>query len=493
MALADYFGRSALAAVQILEGFNEETFLERLRATPVGLAFDEKAQGPQAEALLDLSVRLLSRLYPTLAIHGPAEQARHLRDLAQEINPEIAFVDDASVGVSVGSLREPFKTSIYAGAAGWDALLDENRAQPLGEAANPLGAGAAACLAAAGVFRQVFGLGQLDGSIRFSTLTQDRVTEASKTPRRRWQIEGDAVLLGLGAIGNSAMWALERAPVRGRLHLVDAETVDLGNLQRYVLCKRNDVGAVKVDIPRVNGEFELIRHQQTMQDFLACEGYVWADFLLALDSAADRRAAQSALPKWIANAWTQPGDLGCSTHPEFGGPGACVACLYLPEGQVSNEDEVVAQALGVPQHQMQVRTLLHTGAPVDRDLLTAIAESKAVQLDRLVPFEGRSIRDLYVEGFCGGAVVPVDTATPSPREMHVPLAHQSALAGILLASALIRKNLAAGPETTRKTQIDILSPMRSDLSQPVLARGDGRCICEDPDFRVAFELKYVAS
>jgi hypothetical protein len=74
--------------------------------------------------------------------------------------------------------------------------------------------------------------------------------------------------------------------------------------------------------------------------------------------------------------------------------------------------------------------------------------------------------------------------------MHVPLAHQSALAGVLLAAALIRKAVGEDPLSTRKTQINLLSALGSALAQPLLARGDGRCICEDPDFRAAFELKY---
>lgn len=491
MALADYFGRAALAAVQVLEGFDEDRFLERLSSARVGIAFDEKAEGPQGEALLELSVRVLSRLYPELAIQGPGEPSQRLRDLARSINPAIEFTDEADVGIAVGALRTPFPTSIYAGASGWDALIDDQKPQRLGETNNPLGAGAAACLASAGIFRHVFGLGPPDQNLRFSTFTQNRVDAATSPPRRRWRLADDAVLLGVGAIGNAAAWALARSPLEGRLHLVDAEPVDLGNLQRYVLCTRQDVDVAKVDIPQsAYPELQLVRHQRTMQEFFACEGYVWKSVLLALDSAPDRRAAQASLPEWIANAWTQPGDLGCSTHPNFCGDGACVACQYLPEGQAPNEDEIVTQALGVPQMQMQVRTLLHTGAPVDRGILTAISESKQVPLDRLLPYEHRPIRELYVEGFCGGAVIAVDAASPGPREMHVPLAHQSSLAGILLAAALIRKEIGADPPVTRKTQIDLLSPLGSELAQPLMARGDGRCICEDPDFQAAFELKY---
>lgn len=494
MALADFYERSALAAAQVLEGFDRQGFLKKLSATRVGIAFDEKATGPQGDALLDLSVRLLSRLYPSLAIVGPNSRAQQLSELARRINPAIEIGSEAEIGIAVGGAKRPFATTIHAGSAGWDALIDAERPRPSGEANNPFGAGAAACFAAAGVFRAIFGLGSLDSELRFSVLTQDRVIEPPRASRRRWALEDEAVLFGVGAIGNAALWALRRAPLQGRLHIVDHETLDLGNLQRYVLCERGEVGEAKVRIPArgPSGELELVPHEATLERFLECEGYDWQQFLLALDSAADRRAAQAALPAWIANAWTQPGDLGCSTHQHFGGEGACVACMYLPEGSVPNEDELVTQAFGVPQLQMDVRTLLHTGAPVQRGLLEAIAAARGLQIESLLSFEGRGIRDLYVEGFCGGAVVPLDGDGSDLRRMHVPLAHQSALAGILLGATLVRRAIGADPPATRKTQIDLLAPLGSYLSQPLLARGDGRCICEDLDFRAAFELKYEA-
>jgi hypothetical protein len=492
MALADYYGRAALAAVQVLEGFDEARFLAALSSKSVGITFDEHAAGPQGDALLDLSVRLLARLYPAIAIDGPAPAAAALRELAQRINPAIEFNKNAEVGIAVGRPRQPFAQTIYAGARGFDALLDDRSPRPLGKTANPLGAGAAACLAAAAVFRSVFELGEPNRALVFSTLEGDVVTGPSLAPRRRWRLAGEAVLLGVGAIGNAAAWALLRSPLEGRLHLVDGERIDLGNLQRYVLSERADVDAEKVAVPHSAEQscLELIRHPQSLQDFLSCEGHYWEQFLLGLDSAADRCSAQAALPHWIANAWTQPGDLGCSVHPHFGGPGACVACLYVPQGPVPNEDEVVAAALGVPAQQMRVRTLLHTGEGVDQELLAAIASEHSQSLERFLPYAGRPIRELYVEGFCGGAILGVGAAGPRPRELHVPLAHQSALAGVLLATSLVRRTLGLDPLSTQVSKIDLLSPLGIGLSQPLRARGDGRCICEDTDFRLAYELKY---
>jgi hypothetical protein len=52
---------------------------------------------------------------------------------------------------------------------------------------------------------------------------------------------------------------------------------------------------------------------------------------------------------------------------------------------------------------------------------------------------GRPIRELYVEGVCGGGLIPLGVIGLPRQELHVPLAHQSALAGVLLASALAKR------------------------------------------------------
>ena len=173
------------------------------------------------------------------------------------------------------------------------------------------------------------------------------------------------------------------------------------------------------------------------------------------------------------------------------GAGACVRCLYLPDGPTPNEDQLVAGALKVPERLMEVRVLLHTGGPVLRPLLEAIAGKLDVPIDRLLPFEGRPIRALYVEGMCGGAVVPLGQQDGAPaQDMHVPVAHQSALAGVLLAAALVRDAAGASPETTMVTKINILAPLGAEITRAAQADPRGICICQDDDYIRQYRAKY---
>jgi hypothetical protein len=492
--LADWFARSAVAAAQVLEGFDEDRFRTHLEDTVVGISAATVTQ--EGDALLDMLVRLAARLYPRLAIVVRGEPGEQLADLARTINPQLELTDSAELGVVVGD-GEPFAKSTFAGCDGWDALVGTGGPLPTGDSANPFGAGAAACLAGAAVFRRVFlpdWSEPHEDDLRFSVLTSERLHASGPTAALPEKLAGEAVLVGAGAIGHGALWALRRVPVAGRVHVVDPERLELSNMQRYVLSERADEDAVKVELAtRTPARLALEPYQGELAAFLAAHGYAWPSMLLALDSARDRVSAQASLPQWVANAWTQPGDLGVASHSCFGGDGACVGCMYLPDGAVKNEDQLVAEALGIPHLLMQVRVLLYTGRAVERDLLQAVAQAIGRPLDVLLPFEGRTIRDLYVEGFCGGQVLPlgeVGKLATEAQDMHVPLAHQSALAGVLLGAALIRCTIEGVPEITQVTRIDVMRPLGPHVTQPLRARRDGRCICDDHDFYAAYAAKY---
>ncbi len=499
MALADYFGRAALAAAQILQGFDEAAFRATLGKVRVGLTFGGDAtKSSEGRALLDLTVRLVSRLYPTLVINPSDDSHSHaqgLSNLARAINPNIEFGTDPTIEIAVGMQGRPTApVVIYAGSNGWESMVGTHGSRPVAETTNPFGAGAAACIACANVFRCVF-LGeeaQLDERAVFSAFRGP----GSPLPIPDGLDVGEAVLFGSGATGMAALWAFGAASITGVLHLVDHQTLDLGNLQRYVLATRAEVGRTKVDVVsdyfsgrplRING------HAQQHGPFLAANGYRWDRALLALDSARDRRAVQASLPKWITNCWTQPGDLGVSTHSRFGSGGACVACLYLPEDKGRNEDQIVADALGVPERLMEVRVLLHNGAGVPESLLEAVAAKLDVPIENLQPFSGRPIRDLYVEGICGGQVLPLAQANGAPVEVHVPLAHQSALAGVLLAAEFVADVLAPDAvPATRITRVNLQRALPGELTQPALASDRGLCICQDDDYRAAYARKYAS-
>jgi hypothetical protein len=170
-----------------------------------------------------------------------------------------------------------------------------------------------------------------------------------------------------------------------------------------------------------------------------------------------------------------------------------VSCLYLPDHALENEDELIAAALGIPDQTIGIRTLLYNGSGIPRSLLDAIAAARDIPIDNLLPFEGRPIRSLYVEGFCGGAVIPLGGLGTPRQEVHVPLAHQSALAGVLLAAGCVQRALGLATEGTHVTRIDLMHPLGSFLTQPAAKDTRQICICQDSDYRAAYGHKYFTN
>ena len=496
MALADFFPRDAVAISQVLQGFQTDAFVGKLESVRVAIAFgEEAATSRDGRELLDLLVRLTARLYPSLAfVTVPAADqcAAELTALACNINPNIelsppsAYNIGLAIGVDAPTVDAP---TIYAGCDDWLARVGTEGPYGTSDAGNPYGAGFAACLAAANLFRFLFlpkGTTLLDVDISFPPDVDSFPSLTAST------LTDPLLMAGVGAVGNSAAWAFARTPLTGHVYLVDPQTVELSNLQRYVLCERGDEGGVKVDIVGETfvGTLQAVPHRETWASFLEANGYSWERVLVALDSAHDRRAVQASLPRWTANAWTQVGDLGVSTH-SFLGKDACLSCLYLPKETSKNQDQIVAEGLKIPQCQDQVRFLLGNEQPVGRELCDAVAAAWGIPAEALDPYVDRPIRELWVEGICGGGVISLGEVGPAPGELQVPLAFQSAFAGILLAAETIRDILTSG--AGRKTlvrQLDILRPLGDASARPALKAGTGSCICEDPDFVGVYREKY---
>ncbi len=490
MAIPDYFQRNAVAISQAISGLNERRLASRLADVCIGVTIGPDAGGNEGRAMADLLVRLLARLYPSIIIReertGGGDE---IKALARRINPYIDLSGQATIEAVIGAARPRWKSTrtVFAGCKGWTAKLSTNDPQGCGTSKNPFGAGLAACLAAADIFRHVF-LPRTEPVGEFKI----GVPHAREWANDNGDVEGyvgSLVLAGAGAIGNAAAWALSRTGVEGSIEIVDHESVDLGNLQRYVLAERDDEKRPKAPFVAggFNGKLSASPHACTLAEFLEEKRHRVENLLLALDSAKDRCAAQASLPRRIANAWTQPGDLGVSSHDFL--EGACVNCLYLPDGEQKNEDQIIAESFGVPDRLMEVRTLLYNRGGAPRDLLAAIAKARDLPFTKLLPFEGRPLRVLYTEGFCGGAVIPLDEPGTPANDVHVPLAHQSAMAGVLLAAVGVRMGMTGFADSVI-TQYDVLKPQKRFLVYPAAKHSRERCICQDADYREVYRRKY---
>ena len=230
MAIPDYFQRNAVAVSQVISGLDEQRLASRLADVCIGVTIGPDAAGDEGRAMADLLVRLLARLYPSIIIRveGAGGAGDEIRALARRINPRIDLSGQATIETVIGAAKPSWPTTrtVFAGCEGCTARLSTHGPQGCGASNNPFGAGLAACLAAAEVFRDVFLPGaELDGECEIA------VPDAGEWTRDNGDVEGNVgslVLAGAGAIGNAAAWALSRAEVEGSIEIVDHESVDLG-------------------------------------------------------------------------------------------------------------------------------------------------------------------------------------------------------------------------------------------------------------------------
>lgn len=546
MAFARFFDKAALSAAAILQGFNYDAFKAELSSELVGVAFDTaSAKSQEACWTLDLLINLLARLYPQLCLvrcdNSPAtrELEGALDRKAKEINPAIQIVgiDNSPPGgvpvavvvVVGGSVPPPElqpRCVIYAGSEGWEVRIGGDRPWGAGAGRQPFASGAAACVAAATLFRRIFDsqlwgssegpprsekMGTYEPPVILSLLTltlgeparaSDPISEYASSELSTVDL-GEVFLVGIGAIGNAAVWALARAPdISGKLFLIDGERVELSNLQRYVLADDAAEGQLKVSLAAE----EFVSVTPIGSRRISVEGISarWHEFvderadyhfdrvLLALDSAEDRVAAQSSLPRWIANAWTQPENLGISRHPEFAS-GACVACLYMPAGAGKSHEQLVAEALRAEtdQERSEVKRLLHLGTPVGEVFVRTIAAKFGVRAEELLPFANKDLNTFFLEAVCGGLVLRLGGSVGLPKAVIVPMAFQSALAGILLAAEVVLSAMGVRPSNfAGRTEIDLRKPLAGRLNSPTAKHESGRCLCQDSVYIAAYSAKY---
>jgi hypothetical protein len=438
--------------------------------------------------IAELSTNLLARLYPRLAISGPKKYCAALRDIALEINPDIEFVKNAPDATTICIGSATADGAIFPNASGWVARVNHTSSQRVGPP-NPYAAGAAAALACAELFRRIFLKSEAEREVSVSLLNFDEGTGANLE-----LIDanvGNVLFVGVGAVGNAALWALSRdTRIQGRLWLVDAEEVTLSNLQRYVLTTFADVARTKVLLGQgvlSEGNLSVEPIQSTLEQFVEAQGAIDIPVMVvSVDNVDARRSAQALLPRLVVNGWTGDQALGASWHV-FSRDAACLACLYHPHGQGSSAIEQAAKALGLSHDRTAI--LWVTRQPLlDEDIHIA-ATTLGVDKSVLTPWKGKSLGDLYTDVVCGA--VPLDVTGVGKIET-VPLAHQSALAGILMAAELLKRTQ---PELAALSQPESLISWDDVLRAPPIIWGKPRarekgCICGDLDYQKVYAKKW---
>ena len=307
----------------------------------------------------------------------------------------------------------------------------------------------------------------------------------------------EVAFFGLGAVANGALWALGRhRAVRGVAWLIDDETVELSNLQRYVLTRNVDEGRSKPDLATealrgtgIESRPRAVRLETFAEGYPT--GFSIPTICVSTDDVPARRAAQALLPRTVLNGFTGDRSLGTSWH-RFSDDAACLACLYHPDRAGQDHTQIVGERLGLGRQRASV--LWATRAPLpDQDLRT-IADHLGASFADLAQWRGRALQALYADVVCGS--VALDMRGIGRLET-VPLAHQSALAGVLMAAELVKRS---HPELEPVSQPERLVSWDDVLRPPPLAgrwahrrsRAPG-CFCADRDYQAVYRRKWLVA
>lgn len=493
MALPAFFERVYASTGGVLS-LSRESLEEHLGGVCIGIELDAAWESTAASYIADLAVNIAARLYGQLDLRGSDAWVSSAGKLARSINPNVELSQrPTTVTVVIGNQRRD-GDALYVRSDGWVArLLPEPLRQAPGPA-NPLAAGMAAGLAMAEVFRRVFR----------TRLPQQRPFEATAVSLLDFSMDaganealstanvGSVAFAGLGAVGNAAVSVLSRfEKLHGEALLIDGQLIDLGNLQRYVLASASDVRASKVQlaadalqstgirVERMQLAFEDVADQMSLPPTIA----------VSVDNVPTRRAVQALLPRLAINGWTSDQGLGASWH-EFGERGVCLACDYHPRGKAPSQYDLVMRALGLSRD--RVFQLWFTGEGVNDDDLAIAAKRLDVDPSKLAPWTGMQLQDFFTSVVCGQVAIDLSGGR-GPLEA-VPLAHQSVMAGILMASEVVKRSdplLSARAQPASMLVWD--NVLQATPKRWTLVRAPTEhCICRDEVYQKRYRAKWLA-
>ncbi len=505
MAIADYFSKDVLAISQILKQTNTIEFESILNKNIIEIAFDKSIYQKEGFALAELLILLIARLYPVIKITDLINDNLCIKialiEKAKSINSKIEITSNTpTVSIVVGETpiecKEP-QMVFYVGSKDWIVKMSTNLPVGVGDSSFSFSSGISACRGAANCFKYVFkdllnGF-EIDSYFEINLLDLYNIENENITELGIVDL-GKFTLIGMGAIGNGFIWALSKLEgVKGECTIIDHEKIELSNLQRYCLTEEKHINIAKVEHSKqfLQNGIKPIPFEGNWNKYLKVSGN-WNNELLcvAVDSAKDRVAIQSSLPKKILNAYTENNLSGVCRHLNFLDD-ACLSCGYIPNEKKKSYSQEVSDNLNIPEKERIIRDYLYHNKPVDIKLLELVSTANKIDLRELIIYDGASMGEFYSKAVCGGQISYLKKDSTEVIDLEAPLSFQSALAGIVLAFELFISKTELVTDGKNNNHFYPLSKIKENINpyrHTLEKDSTNRCICNDKDF-VDFYIK----
>jgi molybdopterin/thiamine biosynthesis adenylyltransferase len=312
----------------------------------------------------------LEILLPAVPMHPGVALFGHATDLSQSMaatatliagtDMEVSVSTDASVfkvatmEVCVGTFQNRRSRAQYSVSVlgdGWRVMAGETiarlvRTEP--DNPSPFGPYFAACVGAGEVFKRLHGMMPTKGHFvdnwdmsLWDWDARDRALTMQE-PRPDGLILPSAYLVGAGAVGQALVATLVAAQTRGHLTVIDDDTIDDTNANRYPLVTVHDVGKVKSKFatdflctsrmtaydsptPWPHYAYEL-PHSGQRADLQALEaGYKYQLVLSCVDRNRHRHAIQKFWPHYIVGSSTDDFSIQVSAY-DMNTDNECLIC-----------------------------------------------------------------------------------------------------------------------------------------------------------------------
>ena len=123
-----------------------------------------------------------------------------------------------------------------------------------------------------------------------------------------------------------------------------------------------------------------------------------------------------------------------------------------------------------------------------------LAAAADADVDVLLPLASLPLRVFRQRAICGNTIMKAPDGDGS--DIQVPMAFQSALAGVMLAAEVVASSPGVrGTQPGTRTVVDLMRRLPSYVTSQVLKGipGQARCICEDADWQEAYHEKFIAT
>ncbi|WP_180955075.1 ThiF family adenylyltransferase [Bacillus sp. V3-13] len=295
-------------------------------------------------------------------------------------------------------------------------------------------------------------------------------------------------MVGAGAIGNAFVHTLASFNnIHGQLLVIDADIVDLSNLNRYILARKDDIGHCKVDLIKKSlnhTALNVVGFNETWIDFIQHYGRSLDTVVCTVDSAEARREIQSDLPRLLLDGATSGFTFSLSSHNFL--EGACLGCIHLPNSNDYAVEEEMARILGWSVG--EVFNALRTDHLLNLMEISQIEAYQQFPQGSLVSFVGKPLRTLWSKELCGRSSINKDQVEYVGTTGFVSIIPGILLAGELIKEVYFKDNVYKG----RFIANVLTGPTKHSVQKP---EKDSRCgsYCYDPAMIQAYNIKHTSA